>query len=255
MIGRAVAFGFSTARDFLARGLIRVGVAPDALTVLGAGVTAGAGVCLAAGAGTGFAWSLDPAAPKTAYPLLAALLLVLASACDMLDGAVARLGQCGTSFGAFLDSAVDRFSDFAVWAGIAYFYSRGRWADPLMVTLSMLALFHGFVISYAKARGENMIPAFNDGYWQRGERFCAVLIGTLGYNMPALLWQQATLPAFTALRRILHVRAVLAGRQPVADVRRGPAWRKLCLWLWPRMTVPYDVVTAANIAWLIFARW
>ncbi len=253
MIGRAVAFGFCTARDFVARGLIRARVGPDAMTLAGAVMTAGAGVCLAAGADTRFAWSLDPQAARTAYPLLAGVFLVLACACDMLDGAIARLGQCGTAFGGFLDSTVDRFSDFAVWAGIVYYYARPGRADPLMATLGTLAMFHGFAISYAKARAETMIPSFNQGYWQRGERLAAVLIATFGYNMPALLWQQATLPAFTVLRRMLYVRDVLGGRPGHGDVRTGALWRKCCLWLWPRMSVPYDVVTGLNIAWLIFA--
>lgn len=223
------------------------------MTLVGALMTVGAAVCLAAGAGTSFAWSLDAQADKTLYPLLAAVFLVLACGCDMLDGAIARLGNCATPFGGFLDSTVDRFSDFAVWAGIAYYYARPGRCDPLMATLSMLAMFHGFAISYAKARAETMIPSFNEGYWQRGERLAAVLIATFGYNMPALLWQQATLPAFTVLRRVLHVRSALAGRPTHGDIRTGPPWRKCCLWLWPRMSVPYDVVTGLNIAWLIFA--
>ncbi|MCY2924667.1 MAG: CDP-alcohol phosphatidyltransferase family protein [Planctomycetota bacterium] len=253
MIGRAVAFGFCTARDFVARGLLRLHVGPDAMTLAGAVFTAGAGACLAAGAGTGFAWSLDPHTARTAYPLLAAALLVLACACDMLDGAIARLGHCGSAFGGFLDSTVDRFSDFAVWAGIACYYATPGRADPLMALLSMLAMFHGFGISYAKARAETLIPSFDEGYWQRGERLAAVLIATFGYNMPALLWQQATLPAFTMLRRVVHVRSALTGRPAHGDIRSGPLWRKCCLWLWPRMSVPYDVVTGLNIAWLIFA--
>jgi hypothetical protein len=45
---------------------------------------------------------------------------------------------------------------------------------------------------------------------------------------------------------------VIAGRTPVTDPRKGPWHLKARLWRWPRMTVPYDVITGLNIAWLIF---
>ena len=70
--------------------------------------------------------------------------------------------------------------------------------------------------------------------------------------MPALLTQQALLPLLTVVRRILYTRAVIKGKKPVADPRKGPLLLKLRLWRWPRATIPYDVVTAVNIAWLIF---
>lgn len=242
MIGRAIGAGFAAAREAIAAVLVRLGATPNAVSLLGIVFTAAAGVCLALGAD----------APGT-YPLLAGGLLVLAAACDMLDGAVARLGNCATPFGAFLDSTLDRFSDFAVYAGIAAFYAaRG---NVTFVLLAMLAVFNAFSISYAKARAENLIPACPVGYWQRGERFAAVLIATFGFNVPALLVQQAILPAFTTLRRVAYTRAVLRGRRPIVDPRHGGIWLKLRLWSWPRKTIPYDLVTAANIAWLVFARF
>ena len=126
MIGRAIGVAFVTARDFVARGLIRVAVTPNMLTLLGVAFTLAAGACCAMGGGAmRLAWSLDsrPGAPN-AYPFLAAWLLILASACDMLDGAVARLADKATRFGAFLDSTLDRLSDFIVYAGIGLYYAR-----------------------------------------------------------------------------------------------------------------------------------
>ncbi|MEI8191559.1 MAG: CDP-alcohol phosphatidyltransferase family protein, partial [candidate division NC10 bacterium] len=118
MIGRAIGFGFSTARDFVARGLIRLAVTPNMLTMLGVVFTLAAGVLYALGGGADhLAWSLA-AAPGAAciYPFLAAWMLIFSSACDMLDGAVARIGNKSTKFGAFLDSSLDRLSDFIVYA-------------------------------------------------------------------------------------------------------------------------------------------
>ena len=91
------------------------------------------------------------------------------------------------------------------------------------------------------------------GYWQRGERSAAILIATFAHNIPALVVQQALLPLLTVLRRIFYTKAVIEGRTPVTNVREGSIWLKLRLWRWPRMSLPYDVVTAINIAWLIFA--
>ena len=255
MLGRTIGFGFATARDFVARGLIKLHISPNMLTLAGVLFTLGAGACFALGGGsTKLAWSLSlaPGAP-TAYPLLAGALLVLASACDMLDGAVARIADKGTRFGAFLDSSMDRLSDFAVYAGIALYYARQTPANLTFVLLSMLAFFNAFMISYARARAEDLIDSCSVGYWQRGERSAAILIGTFAFNAPAMVLQQAILPALTVLRRITHTRTVLAGRPPQPTPPAGPWHMKIRLWRWRRMSIPYDVITALNIAWLILA--
>ncbi len=253
MIGRGIGTGFATARDSLARGLIRLGVTPNFLTILGIILTSAAAVCYALAAGRDWAWSLDITAPANALLLVAGVLMVLSSACDMLDGAVARLGAKSTPFGAFLDSTLDRYSDFAVYGAIAVYYARQSPANVTFVLLSMLAVFNSFMISYTKARAEDIIDSCRVGYWQRGERSAAILIATFAHNVPALLTQQALLPMLTVIRRILYTRAVINGKKPVTDPRKGPLLLKLRLWRWPRATIPYDFVTGVNIAWLIFA--
>ena len=119
--------------------------------------------------------------------------------------------------------------------------------------LCMVAFFNSFMISYSRARAEDLIDSCSVGYWQRGERSAAILIATFAGNIPALVVQQAALPLLTVLRRIFHTKAVLSGKTPIVDPRQGGLRLKLRLWRWPRATVPYDVVTALNIAWLIFA--
>ncbi len=255
MIGRAIGFGFSTARDFVARGLICVGVSPNFLTLVGVVFTLGAGVCYAIGAGTdSFAWDFDVRPGRAgAYPFLAAWLLILASACDMLDGAVARIAKKTSRFGGFLDSTIDRMSDFAVFAGIVIYYARQDQANLTFVLAGMLAFFNAFMISYTRARAEDIIDACHVGYWQRGERSAAILIATFSHNIPALLVQQAILPMLTAWRRIRYTWLVIEGRKPADDIRSAPFGIRMRLWRWPRMTVPYDIVTGLNIAWLILA--
>jgi len=254
MIGKAVGNGIAAARDAVARRLLRLGIGPNALTLLGMVITAGAGVCYGLGAGRGFGWSLAPSGAGNLYPLLAGLLLLLASACDMLDGAVARLGGRSSPFGAFLDSTLDRYSDFAVYAGIAAYYAWQRPANLTFVLLCMLAFFNAFMISYTRARAEDLIDSCKVGFWQRGERSTAILLATFAYNIPALVVQQAALPLLTVLRRIFYTRAVLAGENPITDPRDGGLWLKLRLWRWPRATPPYDLVAGINIVWVLFAR-
>lgn len=253
MIGRAFGTGVSAARDAIARILVRLGVTPNALTLTGMVLTGAAGICYALGAGSRFAnpFGADDWANK--YLLLAGALMLAASACDMLDGAVARLGGKHTRFGAFLDSTLDRYSDFAVYAGIAVHYTLREPGNVTFVLLSMLAFFNSFMISYTRARAEDLIDRCTVGYWQRGERSAAILIATFTFNIPALVVQQALLPLLTVWRRISYTRSVLAGKKTITDPRGGNWWLKLRLWRWERMTVPYDIVTGVNVAWLIFA--
>jgi hypothetical protein len=112
-VSRAIGSGFASARDSLARLLIGIGATPNRLTVAGFFMTIGAGYCLARGASQQLPYFSTGAGPVGWWPLWAAGFLILASAFDMLDGAVARLGNMSSRFGAILDSVVDRFSDMA----------------------------------------------------------------------------------------------------------------------------------------------
>jgi CDP-diacylglycerol--glycerol-3-phosphate 3-phosphatidyltransferase len=253
MIGRAIGTGFARSRDALAGLLVRAHLTPNALTLIGAGFTTVAGVFFALGGGTAAGRALAIDARASAYPLLAFSALIAASACDMLDGAVARLGGRGSTFGAFLDSTIDRYSDFVIYAGIGLYFARQQPANLTFGLLAGLAFFNAVMISYTRARAEDLIDFCTVGYWQRGERSAAVLIATAAHNLPALLVQQAFLPALTVLARVFYTRAVLAGRQPVTDPRHSGWRQKIRFWKWPRMSVPYDLLTAAHIAWLIFA--
>ncbi|MHC4982669.1 MAG: CDP-alcohol phosphatidyltransferase family protein [Planctomycetota bacterium] len=259
MIARRFAIAVVAGRDGLARRLSSLGLTPNALTCLGAAITAGAAVCYAVGSGGRFGWSLAAGDLPNAWLLLAGVLMVLSSACDALDGAVARVAGRKTEFGAFLDSTLDRFSDFAVYAGIAIFYVwSGPRANITFILLAMLAFFNAYMISYSKARAEDFIESCGVGFWQRGERCAAILIATFAHNIPALLVQQAILPAFTIWRRISHTRAEIR-RKEASDQHehayRPGALAKLRLWRSPRGTLGYYVLVAVNIAWLIFARF
>lgn len=250
----AIGHGFCVSRDWVARRLIAVGVTPNLLTIAGFLATCGAAVCFFLGGSHRHVTLRELGLPP--YLLLAAAGLFLASAFDMLDGAVARLGGLSTPLGAVLDSSVDRFSDLVIYlALVGHFVLQGNLTYAM---LSAAALSNAFLISYVKARSECLIPSCEVGYWMRGERNAALLIAATAGAMPAVLWQQAVSPAFTVLRRLVWTWQCLeaqASQRPAPESRPPPGWRGLLRpWRYPRGSIPYDVVTGANIAFIVFGH-
>lgn len=265
------------ARDAVARLLIFVGATPNRITVLGFAVTLAAAVLLAAGAGEYHGADGHPRG--THYLIAAGCLLVLAGFLDMLDGAVARIGRMSTPFGAFLDSTLDRFSDIALMLGVAAYYSRHH--NVTFTLLAMIAMANALLISYARAKAESLDIPCKVGYWERGERFAALMIACFCHGMPAVLWQLALLPGLTALHRLLHTYWELSARpaEPREDDETAPAappiasgdspavydqtarsqsrplspLAKLLFFDYRRGSIPYDFITAANIAFILFA--
>lgn len=251
-ISRAIGQGFIDARDFLARGLIAAGVSPNALTITGFLFTAGAAYCLLMGGGLSHAAARAADGPP--WVMLAFIGLVLASCCDILDGAVARIGGLSTPLGEVLDSSVDRLSDLVIYVAlVGHFAAAG---NATYAVLAALSLSNAFLISYIKARSETMIPDCSVGYWIRGERIAALVIACGAGTIPTVLWQQATLTAFTVLRRLVWTHQVLvakaAGRALPVNAPPQGARGLLRPWRYPRGSVPYDIVTGVNIAFIIW---
>jgi CDP-diacylglycerol--glycerol-3-phosphate 3-phosphatidyltransferase len=253
---RQVGAAIAAARDAVARQLIAIGATPNRITILGFVLTCGAGYCL--GRGAGEAVPYFNAAGETArwWPALAALLLVLAGACDMLDGAVARLGGLRSRAGAILDSSIDRLSDIAIYLGCFLYFATRPMPNLTYQVLAVVALCNSVLISYIKARAENVIEDCSVGYWLRGERFAAMLIGCTTGHVPAVLWQMAVSGFFTVWRRMTYAYAVLRGADrggPLPARGPVPGWMgRLQLWRRPRGSVSYDVVTGAHIAYIVF---
>lgn len=252
-LSRHLGSALGAARDALARSLVRCGVTPNALTVAGCLLTCAGGWCLVHGAGHQVPYWRSGAGQASWWPAGAALFLLLAGALDMLDGAVARIGNLRTRFGGILDSTLDRIGDIAIFVGCAAHFT---WhANLTYQVLSLLALCNAFLISYVKARAENVVPDCSVGYWLRGERFAAVLIGCAVGHVPAALWVLGTLNVFTMLRRLDHawrVAQALERGQPLP----APTPRRLALlrpWRHARGSVPYDLVTGSIIAFIVFA--
>jgi CDP-diacylglycerol--glycerol-3-phosphate 3-phosphatidyltransferase len=121
----------------IARAMGRVGLTPNALTVIGF-----LGTCLAAVAASQQAW-------------LAAGVLVLAfGVFDLFDGALARATNRVSRFGAFLDSSLDRSGELVVYLGLLWgTLDLGLWLPDILVAWAMAA---STMVSYTRAKAESL---------------------------------------------------------------------------------------------------
>ncbi len=167
--------------------------------------------------------------------LSAALLLGLSGLCDMMDGDVARATGTSTTFGAFLDSTLDRIGEGALFAGLAaYYFSRAqggalwlqggmeagaRWGDPEGRTMAFMALstlILSFMVSYTRARAEGLGLECKVGLMERPERMLLLGLGALlGQRfMPGVLGLLFLLTLVTVGQRVYHVRRLTKGDLP-----------------------------------------
>lgn len=184
----------------IASALLRLGLTPDHVTMIGT--------------------TLVVVTALVAYPqgwLLAGTLVIAVFAlADSLDGTMARLSGRSSDWGAFLDSTLDRFSDAAIFAGLAmWFVAEG---DTLGVALTLAALVLGQLVSYSRARAEGLGAAASVGIAERTERLVVVLTaaGLVGLGMPtallvAAMGLLAVASAVTVVQRMVVVHRQLAG--------------------------------------------
>ena len=136
----------------------------------------------------------------------AGVMVLLAGVFDFLDGQVARAGRTATTFGALLDSTVDRYSEIVVWFGMVVSFIR---AGSLWTSSALFfALAGSLMVSYVRARAEGLGEECKVGFMQRPERVVAIGVGALVGQMglTVAVWVIAVLSNYTALHRVLHVR-------------------------------------------------
>lgn len=187
-----------------ARLLLRLGVSPDAVTVIGTALAVTVAlVCLPQG------WFIQ-----------AVLLLVVISFSDLLDGTMARLSGTSGPWGNFLDATLDRLADGAIFGGLALYGAfQGQ---PWVTAGAVFALVVGQVTSYAKARAEAVGATANVGIAERAERLIiagiAALLTGFGvpYVLPAALWLLGVLGLVTIVQRVAVVRRQLRPTVPPA---------------------------------------
>jgi len=177
----------------LARGLHRVGITANAVTVVGVLVTLAGSALLA-----------------TARPLPALIVLLVGALSDTLDGQLAKAAGGGTRFGAFLDSTLDRVSDAALSCGAAALAA--ALGDPLLFWSALVGLVASSLVSYVRAKAESMGATATVGLMPREARLAVLLVGIglwgvvgLYQLFVAAFAAVALLSVFTLFQRIAFV--------------------------------------------------
>jgi CDP-diacylglycerol--glycerol-3-phosphate 3-phosphatidyltransferase len=142
----------------------------------------------------------------------AGVVLIVAGTCDILDGALARSTHTSYPYGAFLDSTLDRYSEGAIYIGLAaYFVSAGGPYQRWLVLATFAALAGSFLVSYVRARAQSLGFTCESGIFARPERVVVTVIGLVfsgvlgGWVLYTVVFLLAVLTNLTALQRIREV--------------------------------------------------
>lgn len=143
----------------------------------------------------------------------AGILLLLAGAFDVLDGAVARNTNAVTSFGGFFDSVLDRYSDLLVTLGVLLFFFRAD--DLCFVVLTGVASIGVSLIPYARARAEAAGVKCANGLMERPERIVLLALGLCFNMLRPIVVILAVLTHVTVLQRVLLVKKTMTEQETV----------------------------------------
>lgn len=167
--------------------LSRIGMTANMATLIGFLLNAGVAAVIASG-----------------HPRIGGVLLLIASAFDMVDGAIARATGSVSKFGGFFDSTLDRYSEIVVYIGLLLWLNQGDDAE-LGAVLILVACSGALMISYARARAEAIGYKASVGLVARPERVILLAL-CLIINQPLwALWILAILTHVTAVWRIVYV--------------------------------------------------
>ena len=132
----------------------------------------------------------------------AGVVVIGAGVFDMVDGRVARATSQVTRFGGFFDSVLDRYSDLALFMGLLVYYaSINRF---FYIVLTAIVMTGSVMVSYTRARAENVIPKCKVGFLERPERIVLIIIGALFLRMAQVLWVIAVLANLTVVHRMIY---------------------------------------------------
>ncbi|MGW4369089.1 phosphatidylinositol phosphate synthase [Nocardia takedensis] len=205
---------FAKATAPLGRALVKTGLTPDAVTLLGTAASIAAAVTLF----------------PTGHLFWGTMVIWLFVMFDMLDGAMARARGGGTRYGAVLDATCDRVADGAIFGGLAWwavYHENNRW----LFVATLVVLVTSQVISYAKAKAEASGLSADGGLIERPDRLVIVLVGAgftgiggywgiewLTWAVHVAMWVLAVLSIVTVFQRVLAVRNSPGAREVIPSV-------------------------------------
>lgn len=163
------------------------GITPNMATLIGLGLNVIVAIILGFG-----------------HPIIAGVLLLVASAFDMVDGSIARATNTISKFGGFFDSTIDRYSEIVVYIGLLTWLNTTS-EDHLGSFLTLVAATGALMISYARARAEALGYKASVGLVARPERVVLLALCLIIKQPMWALWILAILTHVTAVWRIVHV--------------------------------------------------
>lgn len=176
----------------IAEFLNRIGIRPNTVTLIGLAGTVGVAVLIAFG-----------------YMTWAGILLLVMGPVDAMDGALARIRNEASAWGAFVDAVTDRYSELFLFLGfLIHFMVHPNTAGVL---LAYLAAAGSVLVSYVKARADASKLDANVGLLTRVERYLVLIPGLIFSSLypPLVLIALSIIATFaniTALQRIFRVR-------------------------------------------------
>ncbi|HET8626428.1 MAG TPA: CDP-alcohol phosphatidyltransferase family protein [Thermomicrobiales bacterium] len=185
----------------VARWLQWTGLSPNVLTLLGLLLNCGVAAVLALG-----------------YLRIGGILVLVAGLFDMLDGAMAKVTNRITTFGSFLDSTLDRYSEAILYLGLLLYVLTTRDAR-LGAVLIYVTICGSILVSYARARAEALGYKLQVGLLARPERIIVLAVGLMAAHPLWALWFLAIFTNVTAIQRIYHLWATVY--RPSRDEHRS----------------------------------
>lgn len=175
--------------------LAKTGITPNILTVTGFIITLIAAALIGMG-----------------YLISGGIIILVAGAFDMLDGALARSKQQETRLGAFLDSIIDRFSETALLLGVLVISLQRNLVPEIILVFVVLA--GSMMISYVRARAEGLGWKGKAGWFTRPERVIVLAIGVITNQIFIALIVMAVFIIITVIQRIADVHKEAREKSP-----------------------------------------
>lgn len=161
------------------KGMIRIGLTPNLVTVIGFLLNlAATGLILYA--------ATCSSLPNTELIGWGGAIILFAGLFDMMDGRLARMGKMESSFGALLDSTLDRYSELFTLFGFSIYFLYAGWLWSGVLTF--FAMIGSVMVSYVRARAEGLNIECKVGVMQRPERVVLVSLGAIFCGMADNLW-------------------------------------------------------------------
>lgn len=163
LLGDTIEEKYNLLIEKIAKLLDRINVTPNLITILG--------LLFAVASAILFHFT---------HLIIGGILVCVAGIFDSIDGCLARLKDQETKFGAFLDSILDRYSEFFLYLGLwSYLRHTHTVLALLFEIIVLLTIVGSFMTSYTKTRAEGLNINCKIVFLHRPERFAFLGLATI----------------------------------------------------------------------------